>query len=140
MCPPCTTLSRLWSFSASSSPFSLMCATLFDSASTICDFISSYISVVLSSCACSLLVFSSSNHTIICVSCSWRGSNYACIYFFCVCTALIYLQLLHVLSALQELCDAQCLMPFFEIFYGNIDCLLFLVPLLDLLVFFQCCP
>jgi hypothetical protein len=81
VCAPCTTFSKLWNFSASSFPFSFTCTTLSVSASTICIVICSCSNVVLSECACAILVFSSSSSTIICVSCSWRGSNWACLSF-----------------------------------------------------------
>jgi hypothetical protein len=76
---PCTSFSKLWNFSTSSFPFSLICTTFFVSASTICSVIFSYSNDVPYECACAMLFFSSSSCEIICVYCSWRGSNWSCL-------------------------------------------------------------
>jgi hypothetical protein len=93
---PCTTLSELWNFSGSSFPFSLIYTALFVNASIVCVVISSFINVVLFASACSLLVFSFSNCTIICAAFSLRGSNstflscfYICISFNSICRVFI---------------------------------------------------
>jgi hypothetical protein len=77
----CTSFSKLWKFSVSSFLFSFTCTTLSVSALTIYVVIYSCINVALFECSCTMLVFSSSIYAIICDACSWRGSNWACLYY-----------------------------------------------------------
>jgi hypothetical protein len=139
MCAPCTALSMLWSFSASSFPFFFICEALYVSTSTICIVIYSFRNVVLSECARTILVFSSSNSTIICFVCSWRCSNCACIYFL-----LIYVVFNYVCRVFILWIPYKCsviLMVFCRCFNSCMETfILFLVQLLDLFILFQSGP
>jgi len=85
---PSTIVSKLWNFSTSSLSFSLICTTFHVSTSTDYAIISSCIHVAPSICSSYIILFSSSNYAIICIACSWRGSNLACLSCFFVCVVL----------------------------------------------------
>ena len=87
---PYIAFSKLWNFFTISFPFSLIYTTLSVSASTICVVISSCSIVAPYECSCAMLIFSSSRCAIICVSCFWRGSNWACLSCLFVCVVFNY--------------------------------------------------
>jgi hypothetical protein len=123
VCTPCTTFSNPWKFYVSYFPFSFTYIALSVSTSTICIVIYYCSNFALFECVCTILFFSSSSSTIICASCSWRSSNWACLAFLLI--YVVFHSIYRVFISCMPFKHSVMLMVFFCYFNSYMEVLIF---------------